>query len=930
MSVQNGQPVNAQINNAANMSRLTDTSTVGKVALNNSDPASGASIANLQKAVNKAYEGVGAAGETDPSVNDYSSNNYIVDGDNRKVAIGKLDTQLKNTQDDLDLTEQDIIDLNASVTAVELDIVAINSSAHTFAGDKTFNNDVVIKGSLHVEGTTFSENQLEVTDTNISVNVGGNDVSSEGAGVTVERTGTKGSLAYEDALASKWKAGPLGSESEIITATHAQTLTNKTLTAPTISNPNVSTGTFTNPTLTSAIVDSLVMTEGSTPAAPASGKRKVYAKADGVYQIDSLGNESKVGTGSGSGGGVTNLIVDGDADGALSSIFVPYQNSSGARPTTGSGGVTTGITTSVSAVSPIVGAKSYLLTKDAANRQGGGWSIPFAVDLGYRAKVLKISTDYIVNSGTFVSGSAGVDSDVVWYIYDATNAQVIEPSSIKMLSNSTTLSDKFEATFQASATGASYLLIAHIATASASAYELKVDSVTVSPSTYVYGTPITDWMPYTSIITGCTAASVQFFYRRVGDSIDIKGNFIANSPNGSIATFSLPPGLTASAAKYGTVTGDYAGFGIKNNSSTNTRKRFSLQAVSGGTFIYYGSDDYAAGASPGSTITGSSIWNSGEAQAVFYPSLPITGFSSSVQMSDQADTRVVGGSYYGSGQYLADATWTTIKFATKLEDTAAIYNSTTGIGTIVTPGLYEFDSALAYGTGGYSTPAIFSARLQINGATNYGMGDVGFTAAANPNIPVGKIRLPMKSGDTFQIQGYKTNWGGSSGFDADGTKTKFSFVRISGPQAIAATDIIAMRSTNTSGQAVATGATAVLTGWTTSFDSHGAFNASTGIFTVSAAGFYRISALITPLSAAYTAGSARYHAIFLSGTAASTISLSGVQATTTAAYIAMQGSTLMYYKAGDTISLSWENNSGTSCSLLTSASSNWITIERIK
>lgn len=85
--------------------------------------------------------------------------------------------------------------------------------------------NAVISGDLTVLGNTVTEDFLDVIDPNITVNKGGNDASSEGAGITVDRTGTDGSIVYANALASKFKIGDLGSESEIITAAFAQTMT---------------------------------------------------------------------------------------------------------------------------------------------------------------------------------------------------------------------------------------------------------------------------------------------------------------------------------------------------------------------------------------------------------------------------------------------------------------------------------------------------------------------------------------------------------------------------------------------------------------------------------------------------------------------------------------------------------------------------------
>ena len=108
--------------------------------------------------------------------------------------------------------------------------------------------NLVVSGDLTVNGTTTTVNSatLDVTDTNITVNNTGNNASSEGAGLTVERTGTDGSFVYEDALTSKWKLGALGAEVEVADVSSTQTLTNKTIdadlnTITDIANANIAT-----------------------------------------------------------------------------------------------------------------------------------------------------------------------------------------------------------------------------------------------------------------------------------------------------------------------------------------------------------------------------------------------------------------------------------------------------------------------------------------------------------------------------------------------------------------------------------------------------------------------------------------------------------------------------------------------------------------
>ena len=90
---------------------------------------------------------------------------------------------------------------------------------------------VSIAGDLSVEGTTttFNTQIVQVEDSNIKVNYLGNDATSEGAGLEIDRTGTHGSLKYATALASKFKIGALGAELEVADVSSGQTLTNKTI-----------------------------------------------------------------------------------------------------------------------------------------------------------------------------------------------------------------------------------------------------------------------------------------------------------------------------------------------------------------------------------------------------------------------------------------------------------------------------------------------------------------------------------------------------------------------------------------------------------------------------------------------------------------------------------------------------------------------------
>lgn len=92
MSVVNGQLANQTTFNNAFMSRTAaTTSTVAKVALQNADEESGAFIANIQRALNLIFSVAAIDGETDEAALDYDSENVIVDGENHKQSLERLD-----------------------------------------------------------------------------------------------------------------------------------------------------------------------------------------------------------------------------------------------------------------------------------------------------------------------------------------------------------------------------------------------------------------------------------------------------------------------------------------------------------------------------------------------------------------------------------------------------------------------------------------------------------------------------------------------------------------------------------------------------------------------------------------------------------------------------------------------------------------------
>lgn len=101
----------------------------------------------------------------------------------------------------------------------------VTTGAQAFAGDKTFNNNVVVKGNMTVEGTLLTKdaNEVNIGDAIILLNAEETGSPTEDAGIEVERgTSTNAQLIWDES-AGEFVAGLIGSLSPIVTeATETQ------------------------------------------------------------------------------------------------------------------------------------------------------------------------------------------------------------------------------------------------------------------------------------------------------------------------------------------------------------------------------------------------------------------------------------------------------------------------------------------------------------------------------------------------------------------------------------------------------------------------------------------------------------------------------------------------------------------------------------
>lgn len=516
----------------------------------------------------------------------------LADGSVDNTEFQKLGTagtsgagELVTTDGTQDLSNKTVVDpvLSADCVLDTAGATTINiggTNATTVNVGRT-GQTTVIKGDLQVDGTTTTVNSatLEVADANITVNDGGNDASAEGAGLTVERTSTDGSIVFDSTLTSNWKAGLAGSEIELANVSDAQLLSSKTLQDPVIRS---ATGTdrdvdfdisgATNSTKTTFALaqsanrtinvpdadDTLVLTSFTqTISGKTFSDRTQFSSTDSIkipsgttaqrtgspvvgdirHNSDLSRYEGYTGSewanlGAGlSDAGEINYIDNHDFEDQTTTGWVGYDDGA-SPPTDGTGGTFDGSITNI-ANTTLRGSR--LLSGTAFQHEG--FSYDFSIDNSDTNSVLKVAFDY----------ATGTIADLQVYVYDVTNATLINVSQTDVTNTGgLTNKAKYAATW-VSTDSTSYRLIVHNSAASAAVY---LDTVIVGPGKTQCGTPIGEWESFTPVTTWSSEGTETAKRRRVGDTWEIRyTNVLSGAVTSGTFKFTIPDSKTLDTTK---------------------------------------------------------------------------------------------------------------------------------------------------------------------------------------------------------------------------------------------------------------------------------------------------------------------------------------------------------------------------------------------
>lgn len=501
---------------------------------------------------------------------------------------------------------------------------------------------------------------------------------------------------------------------------------------------------------------------------------------------------------------------------------LPASNS----PTFGSGS-NANLTLSVNVASNVGGVNSLSLAFSSASIAGDMVaSSAYTIDPADQAKVMTVKFSYrALANQTSANYSATSSNSFAWAVWDATNSVWLGTAG-QFCINQNTGVGTCTGTFQTGNTTASLRLVIYDANATSGSITFLFDDFYLGPQTAPVGAPVTDWnsnLTFSPSAGFGTVMATDYRWKRVGDTMFVEGTFTPGTVAASTAYIQLPSGYTIDTTKltsgvnlagrgiyWSHVSGQ--GYGANNflgsvfyDGSTNNQLFFTGQAD---TLTRFQKENGST-----SFVSSSSV--------SFQFSIPITGWSSNVQMSNDTDTRVVAAIVDLTGN-TAVTVGNPIIFNNIIKDTHGAYNSGTGQYVVPISGLYLVGVATANtsGTCGYIAYVNGSSRRYITSGNSTTEGG-------------GSVLISVNAGDAITIV-VDTNC------TPQGTIANLSISRLSGPSAIAATETTSMRA-HASATSIS-GSLTTVNFTTVDWDDHGGYSA--GTYTCPVSGKYQANAAL--------------------------------------------------------------------------------------
>lgn len=637
------------------------------------------------------------------------------------------------------------------------------------------------------------------------------------------------------------------------------------------------------------------------------------------------------GTGGSGSAGINYVSSNPDFEAAATG-YTAYADAAGVVPVDATGGSpVTAITRSTSA--PLRGAASGLWSKSAANRQGEGFAYAITLDTADQGKMIEISYDYTTSTNF-------VDGDMRMFIYDVTNLMLIEPNQRDILANSGQA--KYRGYFQANSNSTSYRVVWHVATTSALAYDFKLDNVYVGPVVAGNaGTFVSDWVAFTPTGSHTTNATYNGFYRRVGDTLEMKARVTyAGATTAGELTFNLPTGFTIDTNKLTSTSNQETYLGLARITDASVNDYQGVISYSSTTAVKVRIlVEGAAVATTATNFTSTSPFTiaSGDTISIQSWGIPITGWSTGATASEiPSTTSLICRGIKTSNQTITvnptKVTFTSIASADSGFDPNGLFDTTNSRLVATESGIYELEAGLVMNN--YDAAATAQAFFYVNGVSKIRQ-DYISAGVGNTRINLLKAKYSLNKGDYVEVYvgSADASWSVVGVAGVNDSQSYFEATKFANPAQIAPNEVIGCSYQTDAGQSIANATTTTILYEDKNFDTHNAMNTATGIYTVPVSGLYYISSLaLLQASTAWAQFEATTLFINVNSVekARSPLELwastggGNVQVAPPPVFL------LANLVKGDTINVQIRQSSGSSISLNTNGTANMINIYRVK
>lgn len=486
------------------------------------------------------------------------------------------------------------------------------------------------------------------------------------------------------------------------------------------------------------------------------------------------------------GGGAVNSGNGDFETGTASGWSLAHSSLSGTTPTStatagsafsstsGGSAASVNLSLTASSSSPLQKKYSGVLASSAASTAGDMLiSSAFYIDSSDKAKILSVSFDYSVVSGTLDQSGTSSNSFAVW-VYDVTNGAWIQPVGVYNLVGAPTVKG---VTFQSTSNSTQYQLALVNINATSGAYSLKLDELSVGPQESVNAPAMTDFISYTPTLIGSSSnpslgnGTSIGYWRRVGDSAQVIFQIEAGSSttagSGSYSV-SLPSGLTIDTTKAPvSTTAPINTLGTAQiNSGGSVLASASIQVDTASLHAVY-FWQYAGGTGGGSQVSDSSpssnwFQHSGNTIAGSF-TVPIVGWSSNTSMSSDASPTDVSFSAYTNSTGIGSS-GANIAFPNVTVDNHSGWNSGGSYWVAPVSGNYTIDGTGIVVPSSGAVNDTFFLTIAKNGST--AGPTVGAPLPSNGQFASAAIHqiLTLKVGDQISLVGSQNQPTGSVNF----------------------------------------------------------------------------------------------------------------------------------------------------------------------